>query len=148
MALLNPWDNSVKPTTIPIHHLPPGEITVGGEIGHRMDLTANKILHHMDVEHFFARHYAHRCAHPDVPGEFTGYGMLLDAVVKAAMHGIGGEEMRQFKDEHIDALLRTQYNEGVRRLGSTFNNPGHNTTGGESGTARSNRFQFAAFYDF
>lgn len=46
------------------------------------------------------------------------------------------------------ALLRTQYNEGVRRLGSTFNNPGHNTTGGESGTARSNRFQFAAFYDF
>ena len=93
-------------------HFPAGSVTVGGEIGHHLDLTVNKILHHTDVEDSFAKHYAHRLEHPTVPGGFTGYGLLLDAVVKACMHGIGGEEMRLFKEKHIDELLATQTPDG------------------------------------
>ena len=69
----------------------PDAVQLGGEIRRRMELTAAKILHHLDVENVFVRHFRHRSEMPDVPGGFTGYGMFLDALVKAAMHRIGGE---------------------------------------------------------
>ena len=67
----------------------PGEVTVGGEVGHRMSVTFGKMLHHMDIEGTFTRHFRHRKAKPDEPGGFAGYGMFLDALVTAGLHGIG-----------------------------------------------------------
>lgn len=62
----------------------PGEVTVGGEIGRRLEVTADRMLHHIDFENAFAKHFRTRKEKPDVWGGFAGYGMVLDAVVKAA----------------------------------------------------------------
>ena len=90
----------------------PRQIVAGGEIARRMAVTADKILHHSNVEHNFARHYHERKATPEVPGGFTGYGMLLDAVVKAAAHGVCGDELLRFKQERIRDLLSTMTPDG------------------------------------
>ena len=92
---------------------PPQAVTVGGEIRRRMDLTAGKILHHLDVEEVFVRHFQRRKENPDLPGAFSGYGMFLDAVVKAAVHGIGGEEMVRFKTDCLAQLTATQSDDGA-----------------------------------
>ena len=92
----------------------PDRVQVGGEIRRRMDITANKILHKMDIDRIFARHYRNRQEkNPDLLHGFAGYGMLLDAMVKAAVHGIGGEEMRTFKTERLAELARTQSEDGA-----------------------------------
>ena len=91
----------------------PDAVQIGGEIRRRMELTAAKILHHLDVENVFVRHFRHRSEMPDVPGGFTGYGMFLDALVKAAMHRIGGDEMNRFKTERLAELIATQSADGA-----------------------------------
>lgn len=88
-------------------------VSVGGEIRRRMDLTADKILNHIDISRLFADHYRNRTEHPAVPGGFTGYGMFLDAVVKAAAHGIGGEPMKHLKETRIAELTATQDKAGA-----------------------------------
>ena len=90
----------------------PQFVTVGGEIRRRMDLTAEKILKHTDIDGCFASHYHNRSEKTDVPGGFTGYGMLLDAVVKAAANNIGGDAMRELKRHRIAKLLSTQDENG------------------------------------
>lgn len=45
----------------------PGAVQTGGEIRRRMDLTAEKILHHLDVDNVFVRHFRHRSEAPEVP---------------------------------------------------------------------------------
>lgn len=92
---------------------PPGTVQAGGEIRRRMELTAEKMLRHIDVEQLFVRHFRRRCAVPDLPGGFSGYGMFLDAAVKAAMHGICGEEMVRFKTERLAELAATQTPDGA-----------------------------------
>lgn len=91
----------------------PHAVRLGGEIRHRMGLTGEKILHHLDVEELFVRHFRHRSMKPEVPGGFAGYGMFLDAVVKAAIHGIGGDEMLRFKTERLAELIDTQSEDGA-----------------------------------
>ena len=91
----------------------PKHIRAGGEIRQRMELTAEKILHHLDVEQVFVRHFRNRREHPEVPGGFVGYGMFLDAVVKAAAHGIGGAEMIQYKNRRFAELAETQSADGA-----------------------------------
>lgn len=91
----------------------PDAVQLGGEIRRRMELTAAKILHHLDVENVFVRHFRHRSEMPDVPGGFTGYGMFLDALVKAAMHRIGGDETNRFKTERLAELIATQSADGA-----------------------------------
>ncbi len=91
----------------------PNEIKIGGEIRSRMDRTADKILHHLEVEHYFLRHFQKRSEKPEVPGGFSGYGMLLDAVVKAAAYGIGGDEMLRFKERRFAEIIATQSAEGA-----------------------------------
>lgn len=93
--------------------VPPEAVQTGGEIRRRMDLTAAKILEHLDVENTFVRHFRHRRAIPDLPGGFAGYGMLLDAVVKAAVHNIGGEAMKQFKTDRLKELSSLQSPDGA-----------------------------------
>ena len=90
----------------------PGEIRVGGEIGRRMDVTVGKMLHHTDVEKVFAGHFKNRKEKPDEPGGFAGYGMFLDALVKAAAHGIGGEEAVELKKRLFRELALAQTEDG------------------------------------
>ena len=90
----------------------PGCVVVGGEIGRRMDVTIDKMLHHTDVDAVFARHFRDRKEKPDEPGGFAGYGMFLDALVKAAAHGIGGEETVALKKRLLAELAATQTQDG------------------------------------
>ncbi len=90
----------------------PGEVTVGGEIGHRMSVTCDKMLHHTDIEGTFTRHFRHRKAKPDEPGGFAGYGMFLDALVTAAAHGIGGAETVRAKTRLLAELGELQSSDG------------------------------------
>ena len=87
------------------------DIDCGGEIRHRMDLAANHILE-MDVDAVFARHFKKRKPIPEVPGHFAGYGMLLDAVVKAVASGIREKKLADWKEKQIAELIRTQSMDG------------------------------------
>lgn len=88
----------------------PGTVTVGGEIGRRMAVAAEKILHHTDVDNVFVRPF--REHESGTYGGFVGYGMLLDAVVQAAAHGIGGEEMVAFKTRRLAEIAATAMPDG------------------------------------
>ena len=104
----------------------PGEVRVGGEIGHRFDLTVGKILHHTDVDNDFLRYFRNRVdgEGPEAErmenltskggpfGGFVGYGMFLDGVVKACARGIGGEELLTFKRRALRDLVATQGDDG------------------------------------
>ena len=88
----------------PLSVFRPGEVKVGGEIGHRLEVTVDKMLHHTDIDGTFARHFRERKVKPEMPGGFAGYGMFLDALVKAAAHGIGGDETVSVKTCLLDAV--------------------------------------------
>ena len=100
----------------------PGCVTVSGEIGHRMDVTIDKMLHHTDIENTFAKHFRIRKEKPDEPGGFAGYGMFLDALVKAAAHGIGGEETVRTKTRLLRELGEMQTPDG--RISMFSGDPG------------------------
>ena len=100
----------------------PGCVTVGGEIGRRMELTIDKMLHHTDIENTFAKHFRIRKEKPDEPGGFAGYGMFLDALVKAAAHGIGGDETVRTKTRLLRELGEMQTPDG--RISMFSGNPG------------------------
>lgn len=100
-------------TTLTLTPFRPSQVTIGGELRHRMELTANKMLHGIDIERIFVRHFRERKAEPEVPGGFAGYGMFLDAIVKAAVHGIGGDELRAFKSHRLAELIDTQTPDGA-----------------------------------
>ena len=100
-------------TTLTLTPFHPSQVTIGGELRHRMELTANKMLHGIDIERIFVRHFRERKAEPEVPGGFAGYGMFLDAIVKAAAHGIGGDELRAFKSHRLAELIDTQTPDGA-----------------------------------
>lgn len=91
----------------------PGEVKVGGEIGRRMEITAEKLMHRTDIENLFVRHFRVRKEKPDVWSGFTGWGMTLDAIVKAAAHGVCGDEMRAFKDKWVAETIATQTPDGA-----------------------------------
>lgn len=99
----------------------PGEVKVGGEIGRRMGITAEKLMHRTDIEQVFFRHFRNRKDKPEVWGGFSGWGMTLDAIVKAAAHGIGGAEMKAFKEKWVAETISTQTPDGA----ISFFTPGH-----------------------
>lgn len=82
----------------------PGEVCVGGEIGQRLEVTVAKMVRQTNIEDTFVRHFRTRKVEPDEPGGFAGYGMYLDALVKAAAHGIGGEETVTFKNRLLQEI--------------------------------------------
>ena len=90
----------------------PGEVSVGGEIGLRMGATLAKMIRHTDIERTFVRHFRNRRETPDVPGGFSGYGMFLDALVKAAAHGVGGAETVRTKTLLLKELGEIQSPDG------------------------------------
>ena len=90
----------------------PGTVTVGGEIGRRMEITLEKMLRHTDIERTFVRHFRTRHEKNDEIGGFAGYGMFLDALVKAAAHGIGGAETVAVKDRLLRELADLQTPDG------------------------------------
>ena len=89
----------------------PDEVAVGGEIGRRMDVTARKLMA-TDVENVWVRHFRVRKEKPEMFGGFAGWGMALDAIVKAAAHGIGGESFRAFKDRWVAETRALQLADG------------------------------------
>lgn len=89
----------------------PGEVTVGGEIGRRMDAAADALMR-LDIERTYLRHFRVRREQPEVWGGFSGWSMALDALVKAAAHGVGGEAMRAFKDRWLRETVGTQAADG------------------------------------
>lgn len=97
------------PEMTPFH---PGEVSVSGEIGRRLEVSMAKILHHTDIEGTFARHFKERCDQPAEPGGFAGYGMFLDALVKGAARGIGGAESVALKTRLLRELAATQTPDG------------------------------------
>lgn len=90
----------------------PGEVTVGGEVGDRLRVSMEKILHHTDIEGAFAKHFKVRKEKPDEPGGFAGYGMLLDALVKGAARGVGGDEAVALKTRLLRELAAAQTPDG------------------------------------
>lgn len=90
-----------------------GHVEAGGEIRQRMERTAEKMLHGIDVEAVFVRHFRERREVPEVPGGFAGYGMFLDALVKAAAHGVGGEALCAEKRHRVAELIATQTEDGA-----------------------------------
>ena len=91
----------------------PGEVKVGGEIGRRMAITAEKLMRKTDIEQVFFRHFRNRKEKPDVWGGFTGWGMTLDAIVKAAAHGVCGDEMHAFKEKWVAETIASQTPDGA-----------------------------------
>ena len=89
-----------------------GEVTVGGEIGRRMEITAVKLMDKIDVEKVFFKGFRERKEVPDMWGGFSGWGMALDAIVKAATHGIGGDRFRAFKEHWVAETISTQAADG------------------------------------
>ena len=90
----------------------PGETTVGGEIGERCRLTVEKMTRHTDIENTFAKHFRVRKEKPAEPWGFAGYGMFLDALVKAAADGIGGDETVALKTRLLRELEDAQTPDG------------------------------------
>lgn len=90
----------------------PGEVIVGGEIGRRMEITAAKLMR-TDIEKTFVRHFRNRKETPEAWGGFAGWGMTLDAMVKAAAHGVGGEKFRRFKEHWVAETLAVQSENGA-----------------------------------
>ena len=90
----------------------PGEVVVGGEIARRMQVTVDKMIRHTDIENVFAKHFRERREVPCEPGGFAGYGMFLDALVKAAAHGIGGEETVRTKERLFKEIVAAQREDG------------------------------------
>lgn len=103
----------VKMINWSFEEVPVGSVTAGGEIGRRMALAADKILHHMDLDGVFLEPFRNRRAEPAVPGGFAGSGMLLDALVKAAAQGVGGDEMCRCKERFLAALTAAQSEDGA-----------------------------------
>ena len=104
------WSATVAGGFVPFA---PGEVKVGGEVGRRMEITADKLMHHVDIEQVFMRHFRNRKDKPEAWGGFTGWGMTLDAIVKAAAHGIGGAEMKAFKEKWVAETISTQTPDGA-----------------------------------
>jgi len=106
------FTSCLSASAAPFAPFKPGEVRVGGEIGRRMDVTVDKMLHHTDVENTFSRHFKVRKEKPEMPGGFAGYGMFLDALVKAAAHGIGGAETVAVKTRLLAEMAATQSADG------------------------------------
>ena len=88
----------------------PGKIECRGEIASRMNLTKEKILRHMNIDHDFLLPFQQRKTTDS--GAFIGYGMLLDAVAKGSADKNVGKEMLPFKEKRIAELISTQKSDG------------------------------------
>ena len=85
-------------------------IAVDGIVRERIETCASNILHHLKVEESFVKPFRD-CDSKDA-WQFVGCGMLLDALVKAAAHGAGGQAMVDFKNHVLDEVLAAQKEDG------------------------------------
>lgn len=89
----------------------PGEVTIGpGVVKDRLDVCASNILRHLAVEKSFVQPFVKRDTTD--AWRFVGCGMLLDSLVKASAHGIGGKEMTALKDRVLGEILASQSGDG------------------------------------
>ena len=89
----------------------PGEtVLTDGIVRERIETCASNILHHLKVEESFVKPF--RDCNSGDRWQFVGCGMLLDALVKAAAHGAGGQAMVDFKNHVLDEILAAQKEDG------------------------------------
>jgi hypothetical protein len=87
--------------------LPPGTIKVGGEMGRRIDVTANNNLLALDVENDFLKPLRERKRESG----YTGLGKLIDASVRLSLY-TQDERVLALKRHIISETLKTQEPDG------------------------------------
>lgn len=91
----------------PMRPLDFGEVRVGGEIGHRIDLTIEENLLALDVEEDFLKPFRERTA----ADGFIGLGMFLDGLVKMAAYS-QDERVINLKNRVVEETLSLQEPDG------------------------------------
>ena len=83
------------------------QVKVGGEIGHRIDLTIQNGLNKLDLEGDFIKPFRRK----DRAGGFIGVGMLMDAAVGLAAYS-GDKEAIQRKTLLVEEMIKLQEPDG------------------------------------
>ena len=106
-------------------------VTLGGEIGRRVDVTIDNNIKRLNLRRDFTRHFEEKRG-PQVVGAFIGMGMLIDATARLAAYS-DDEDVLAVKDDLVDTVIDSQLPDGYsgfyaprRRL---WNGPG---TGGDN----------------
>lgn len=88
--------------------LDPAQVHLGGEMGRRIELTIQKNLLLLDVEHDFLEAFRQKQVAKD---GYVGLGKLLDSAVSFA-HNTQDPQVIAWKDRYIHELLATQLDDG------------------------------------
>lgn len=91
----------------PLNKIDPSAITIGGEIGRRIDITVDNNLLAVDIDKDFLAPFQER---KQMDG-FIGVGMFLDAAVRLAHH-TQNEKLIALKNHIADTLMATQEPDG------------------------------------
>ncbi len=83
------------------------QIKVGGEIGHRLDITLNNNLLVLDIENDFIKPFR-ECKSTQ---GYVGLGKLIDATVRFAYYS-GDDRVLQLKNRLIGEIIKTQLQDG------------------------------------
>lgn len=100
-------NNGTLPT--PLRPLSLEQVTVGGEIGRRIELAIYKNFMALDIERDFLTPFRQRMAHPKL--RFNGLGMLLDAAVLFSKY-TNDEQVISRKNYLVEECIKTQSAEG------------------------------------
>ena len=92
----------------PMTAVDPRRVTVGGEIGRRIDITIRKNLLAIDVEEDFLRPFREKNRWPF---SYVGLGKQIDAVVRLAYH-TGDKRLVALKDHLVAETIKTQLADG------------------------------------
>ncbi len=87
--------------------LEPGQVTLGGEIGRRMDVTVQNNLLKLDVDKDFLKPFAEKKANDG----FVGLGMLIDATVRLAAYA-QDPKVVALKRHLVAAAIKAQETDG------------------------------------
>ena len=82
-------------------------VTVGGEIGRRIDITTYNNLLKLDIE----RDFLAPCRERNQPGGYVGLGKLIDASVKLAYYS-KNPKVLELKQDLINVVTKTQEEDG------------------------------------
>jgi len=117
----------------PVQRLHPGSVSIGGEIGRRIDLTIEKNLLALDCERDFLGPFRERVESPKTAAQraeflrsermlFNGLGETLDAAVFFAAYSKDSRVMA-LKNRLVDEVLKTQSEDGY--MGQFLPSPGN-----------------------
>ncbi len=96
-----------QPTSKQFVPLGLADVTVGGEIGRRIDLTVKNNLLALDVDQDFLSHFQHK----DARDGYVAMGKLIDASVKFAYY-TKDEKVLSLKTHLVEEIIKTQGSDG------------------------------------